>query len=64
VTGDCHARFYESRGVRIPSATHLDHEPLQLVWLQMMVRSSSSRRSVPIQRSANVFATGVRTGLL
>ena len=28
----------------------------------MMVRSGSSRRSVPIQRSANALATGVRTG--
>ena len=30
----------------------------------MMVRSRSSRRRVPIQRSANAFATGVRTGVL
>ncbi len=30
----------------------------------MMVRSRSSRRIEPIQRSANVLATGVRTGVL
>ncbi len=29
----------------------------------MMVRSRSSRRTVPIQRSANALATGVRTGV-
>ncbi len=32
-------------------------------WFQTRARSRSSRRRVPIHRSANAFATGVRTGV-
>ncbi len=30
MTGDCHVRFYESRGVRFPPATHQSHIHLVL----------------------------------
>jgi transposase len=69
MTGDCHVRFYESRGVRFPPATHqspkihkwlLRHKrfhfhftPTYGSWMNLVERWFSALTTKKLQRSAH-----------
>jgi hypothetical protein len=47
------------RAMRVVVLDVLAQQSFEVAWFQMSVRSQSSRRTVPAQRSANAFARGV-----